>query len=395
MPPASPMVNANAARHARRTRNRRNRGRKVAPAARASTAPAGARRARIGEELDEADDARLMRDILHQSYMTYIRPRMPITYLKGTSMMKHDPAPDLRPHWCHPEKTVKPRTPLWNRPVTPAKPLPSPATLDAMRERERQAQLQAAHKASEGAKAAAAAGAGSGRSGGSSRQWSQRSGSAGGHRTVRNGTSLNMPSFKRLPPGHPQSILYSALFPHMPISHIQRPGSPEATSNVWKHTRKRNQHVRCVCAVAGFDLADEYCGCIAAGSPPFCHSVPPSCCCAAIRCRSRKMRAQCGLTTVGVRCTCLPLAHPRLQVPTATLRAGFQPKYKQVLMPFEPQDQTTFTSSMKQLHTRDEYEEHPQHTSDVDREFRRTKGLFTDYMRDAIMKKVDYHKVGH
>ena len=84
-----------------------------------------------------------------------------------------------------------------------------------------------------------------------------------------------------------------------------------------------------------------------------------------------------------------------LQVPTATLRAGFQPKYRQPLLAFEPQDDTTFTSSHKRLHTRREHDEHVHHTADVDREFRRTKGLFTDYMRDAIMKKVDYHKVGH
>lgn len=228
----------------------------------------------LNETLDEDDEKRLMEEVLASSYQQYKRPRMPISYLKGTSMMAHDPGPGVKPSWCHPRRTMKLGVPIWNRPVT---------------ERERLAPPGSTHRPGAGVGSSAGVGAsrrsaaggaavrpstvGSGRTGSSVRgrgrsgrsvasttsNWSRRSpGSRGSSRsfdTVRNGTSLNMPSFHRLPKGHPQSILYSALFPHMPISHIQRPGSAELSS-VWQHTRQKQRTVRWL-ALPAFVDADK------------------------------------------------------------------------------------------------------------------------------------------
>lgn len=221
VPPSSPLVRVSPARKPRRTTTaRRRRRQRVQP------------EISDCEALDADDDARLLKQVLASSYNEYVRPRMPISYLKGTSMMKHDPAPDRKALWCHPHKTMKPSIPVWDRPVTAAERIVSPGRTPKLT----RPRSQAASRVSSRQARQRSAGSGSGGA------WSQRS-STDSVGTVRNGTSLNMPSFKRLPKGHPQSILYSALHPHMPISHIQRPGSAQATSGVWKMTRSKHREV--------------------------------------------------------------------------------------------------------------------------------------------------------
>lgn len=85
-----------------------------------------------------------------------------------------------------------------------------------------------------------------------------------------------------------------------------------------------------------------------------------------------------------------------LQVPTATLRAGFQPKYRQVLLPFEPQDASTYLSTTKRSFTKQESDEYRKHIApELEREHHMRCGEFSNYLTEAILKKVEYYKVGH
>lgn len=319
----------------------------------------GSRSGAVGEELDEDDDDRLLHSVTLTSYAQWRRKPAPISHLEGTSFIKHDTATARRIDWNNPARRAEDLKPVpWKQPVVPwnrrdsqqnyiaaqlaamggaggaggasttATPSSSrnPASASAnasSSRRQRRARTPSGRSRTSSRNISSnnhSNHSSSSSNRGSARPWSSRS----GYDTIRNGTSLNMPSFKQRPKGQPQSVLYTALFPNVAISHLSRPGTAAATAK-YREQRQRER-----------------------------------------------------------------------TVPDSTLLASYKATRPSPLNPHvTPSDVDVFGTSMKHQFKPGDWQEGVEVYGPLDKAFRTQKGMFSCYLHDAIMKNVDFYKVGH
>lgn len=188
--------------------------------------------------------------------------------------------------------------------------------------------------------------------------------------TVRNGTGVNMPSFKKQPPGYPSTELYSMpMFPY--TSKYQPPGKVQHL-NYDHRLRQELGHVFAQKQLSQ-TWADKYVRaasmCCAIRFPAYPY------CCSANRTRAAR------------------LAKTMTSSQQAEARA---PKFTHVLMDYGPQDDSLWTTS----YSEDLSAENSIFAQDPDdptraASFRRPKGLCSDFMSRCVIGQVAIHATGH